>query len=81
MKLSHFVSRTAAAASLSMLLVGSAAAQERLVPKQLAGPIDDLRSGVMAKAAPIDAAITSKSALVPVDLTPDGSGNFSWSGE
>ncbi|MEM1182819.1 MAG: choice-of-anchor X domain-containing protein [Acidobacteriota bacterium] len=81
MKLSHFFTRPLAAASLSLLLVGSAAAQERLVPKQLAGPIDDLRSGVMAPANPIDTGIDSKSALIPVNLEKGIDGTWSWTGE
>ena len=66
-------------ASLSLVLAGSLGAQERLVPKQLAGPIDEIRTGVMAQVDPVETGIHSKSAMVPVDLSPDKSGVWSWS--
>lgn len=66
-------------ASLSLVLTGSLAAQERLQTKQLAGPIDEIRTGVMAQVAPIETAIHSKSAMIPVELSPDKDGMWSWS--
>ncbi len=66
---------------LALTLTSGVMAQERLVPKQLAGPIEELQTGVMAKADPIEAAIHSKSAMVPVQLTQDKGGDWIWKGE
>ena len=66
--------------SLSLVLAGSLSAQDRLVPKQLAGPIDEVRTGVMAKVAPIENAIQAKSAMIPVQLRPEKNGDWRWQG-
>ena len=76
LKLKHF-----AIASQILLLAGSLAAQDRLATKQLAGPIDEVRTGVMAQVDPIDNAIHSKSAMVPVELTQSADGMWRWSGD
>ena len=52
--------------SLSLALAGNLSAQERLATKQLAGPIDEIRTGVMAPVDPAEAGIRSKSAVVAV---------------
>ena len=67
--------------TLVLLLAGTASAQERLQVKQLAGPIDEVRTGVMAEVAPIESGIHSKSALIPVELSPDKSGVYRWDGQ
>lgn len=67
--------------SLSLSLSGSLSAQERLPTKQLAGPIDEIRTGVMAPVDPIAAGIESKSAMIPVDLIRNESGAWSWRGK
>ena len=68
-------------ASLSLAVAGSLVAQERLVPKQLSGPIEEARSGVMAEVAPIEAGIHSKSAMIPVSLQQTKNGDWRWQGE
>ena len=73
-------SRHIVSLSLSLVLAGSLAADERLVPKQLSGPIDEIRSGVMAPVAAIDTATHSKSAMIPVDLVQGPDGRWGWQG-
>ena len=79
--LRSFVSVSLSVASLSLALAGSLAAQDRLVPKQLAGPIHEAQTGVMAEVAPIEAGIHSKSAMIPVDLTLGDDGVWRWTGD
>ncbi|MEM9595128.1 MAG: choice-of-anchor X domain-containing protein [Acidobacteriota bacterium] len=67
--------------SVLLLLAGAASAQDRLPTKQLAGPLDEVRSGVMAPADPVDAAVLSESALIPVELTPTRDGRWVWTGD
>ncbi len=66
--------------SLSLGLAASLSAQERLPTKQLAGPIDEIRTGVMAPVDPAAAGIESKSAMIPVELVQTESGAWSWRG-
>ena len=66
--------------SLGLSLAGSLAAQ-RLPTKQLAGPIEEIRTGVMAPVDPVAAGIESKSAMIPVDLVRTESGAWSWTGK
>ncbi len=66
--------------SLFLILGGSLSAQDRLPTKQLAGPIDEIRTGVMAPVDPIEAGIQSKSAMIPIDLTQSETGALSWNG-
>ncbi len=69
------------AVSLSLTVAGSLVAQERLVPKQLSGPIDEIRSGVMAEVAPIETGVHSKSAMIPVSLQQTKRGDWRWQGQ
>ena len=66
---------------LSLMVAGSLVAQERLVPKQLSGPIDEIRSGVMAEVAPIETGVHSKSAMIPVTLQQSKRGDWRWQGQ
>ena len=66
--------------SLSLMLVGTVATAERLPTKQLAGPIEEARTGVMAEVNPIETAIHSKSAMIPVDLIQNEDGTWGWNG-
>ena len=66
---------------LSLALGGSLAAQERLATKQLAGPIEEVRTGAMAPIDPKAAAIHSKSAMIAVDLERTESGSWRWQGK
>ena len=76
MKLKSF-----AALSFSLAMsAGLATAEERLPTKQLAGPIDEIRNGVMAPVNPIDAAVSSKSAMIPVNLELTKNGDWRWNG-
>ncbi len=75
MKLKHLVS-----VPLYLALAGSLLAQDRLIPKQLAGPIEELQTGVMAKSDPIATAVHSKSSMVPVQLVLDKDGAWKWQG-
>ncbi|MEM6795310.1 MAG: choice-of-anchor X domain-containing protein [Acidobacteriota bacterium] len=75
MKLKHVL-----ASCLTLALAGSLAAQERLIPKQLAGPMEEVQSGVMAQVDPADRAVHSKSAMIPVTLQPQKNGGSAWSG-
>lgn len=74
-------SRSLSILSVGLMLSGAAFAQERLVPKQLSGPIEEAHTGVMARANPLDAAIHSKTALIAVNLAPTKSGDWRWQGE
>ena len=67
--------------SLFLVFAGNLVAQERPVPKQLAGPIDEMLTGVMAPVDPMTVGISSKSAMIPVELVQSKSGVWSWSGE
>lgn len=71
--------RSIVSVSFVLLLAGSAA-QAELIPKQLAGPIDEIRDGVMAPVDPVDTGIHSKSAMIPVDLVETESGEWRWQG-
>ena len=73
-------SRHVVALSLSLVLAGSVSASERLVPKQLAGPIDEIRNGVMAQTPAIETANHSKSAMIPVQLEQQADGRWGWQG-
>ena len=67
--------------ALFLMISGSLAAQDRLATKQLAGPIDEIRSGVMAPFDPAEAGIRSKSAMIPVNLVQNQTGTWTWSGQ
>ncbi|MDJ0839213.1 MAG: conditioned medium factor [Acidobacteriota bacterium] len=56
-------------------------AQERLETKQLAGPAEEIQTGVMAQTDPSLSAIHSKSALIPVDMRVNKRGDWSWRGD
>ena len=73
--------KNAVVISLSLTLCASVSAQERLQTKQLAGPIDEIQTGVMAQVEPIEAGIRSKSAMIPVDLAPAKNGEWRWQGK
>ena len=73
--------RNLLATSLSLALAGSVSAQDRLPTKQLAGPLDEVRTGVMAEVDPVETAIHSKSAMIPVHLTPTKNGAWKWTGQ
>lgn len=75
MKLRNFVPLSL---SLSVVLGPSLAAQDRLATKQLSGPIDEVRTGVMARLDPINSGIHSKSAMIPVDLVQTKNGDWRW---
>lgn len=72
--------RNLAMMPLCLVLAGSLSAQDRLATKQLSGPIEEVRSGVMARVDPITTAIHSKSAMIPVGLTPSEDGTWRWQG-
>ncbi len=57
------------------LMLAAPLAQAQIVPKQLAGPPSEFAS--MAPANPADAAIYSKSALLPISMSADKAGGFS----
>ena len=66
----------------SFLVAGTGlGAQDRLATKQLAGPIEEVRTGVMAPVEAVEAAVHSKSAMIPVELVRTPSGTWSWQGE
>lgn len=69
------------AAVTASLLFGIACTQVQAapIPKQLAGPPSEFAS--MAPADLADAAIHSKSALLPIRLSPDKAGGYSWGGD
>ncbi|MBL8515643.1 MAG: conditioned medium factor [Betaproteobacteria bacterium] len=60
------------------LAAGASHAQAGLVAKQLAGPPGDFAA--MRAPDPIEAAVLSKSALLPVTLAADATGGLSWEG-
>jgi hypothetical protein len=64
-----------ASLSLSASLVS---ANDTLIPKQLAGPPEDFAQ--MAEPDPAEATIHSKSALIPITLAADKSGQRRWQG-
>jgi len=66
-------------ALIALGLGSSAIAQESIAAKQLVGPPEEFAA--LRAANPIDAAIHSKSALIPILLQKDKSGGFSWHGE
>ena len=75
------MSRKLVTAALSLALVGSLSAQERLPTKELAGPIEEVQTGVMAQVKPIETAIHSKSAMIPVQLTQNADGTWAWNSQ
>ncbi len=66
-------------ASLALVALSLSAA-ERLPTKKLAGPASDFLTGFMAPIDPSEAAIHSKSAMLPIQLQTTKSGVWSWSG-
>lgn len=64
---------------LSLILAPLASAQDALIAKQLAGSPDEFVQ--MQPADPLLSAIHSKSALLPVSLSANKSGGYSWQGE
>lgn len=66
---------------LSLVLSGGLSAQDRLATKQLSGPIDEVRTGVMARLDPIETGIHSKSAMIPVNLVQSKNGDWRWHGK
>ena len=66
-------------ALVGLALGTSAMAQDAIAVKQLAGPPEEFAQ--MRAADPIDAAIHSKSALIPITLKRDKSGGLSWQGQ
>jgi hypothetical protein len=66
------------AAAIASLVVGSAVAQDAIIAKQLAGPPEEMAA--MRAVEPIEAAIHSKSALIPITLERDKTGAMRWRG-
>lgn len=59
----------------------SANFSQSLPTKQLAGPPADILSGIMRLPDPADAGIRSHAAMLPIYLTPAGSGGWAWQSE
>lgn len=75
-----FLRKGLAVSALSLLISVSALAADRLPAKQLAGPIDDMRTGHLADVDPISSALHAKSAMIPVEMFQTKSGDWIWRG-
>jgi len=56
-------------------------ATDRPALKQLAGPIEEIRHGVMAPVDPTETALRSGSAMIPVTLNRNAAGEWVWRGD